>query len=75
MEFLKVVLFLAVLGALDINWQVVKKLHPAPLYRLSSEPDYVCNQFHPFYPGSRDSRTAQPAVWINLKKYGLRFKP
>ena len=33
--------FLAVLGAVDINWQVEKKLHPAPLYRLSNVPDEV----------------------------------
>ena len=55
---LNVVLFLAVLAVVD----------PAPLYCFSSEPDYVgikkSNHFHPFYSGSRDSRTAQLAVWM-----------
>ena len=53
---------------LTLTGKLLKKLHPAPLYCLSSEPDYVAikksNHFHPFYTGSRDSRTAQLAVWM-----------
>ena len=60
--------FLQSLVLLTLTGKLLKKLHPAPLYCLSSEPDYVAikksNHFHPFYTGSRDSRTAQLAVWM-----------